>query len=102
MFGGPWRGASCSLWILSPHGPNAPVIHDEEAYIETEALRRLTIHHLTFGQIRTQIPTPSVYTASVGFVKLLTWTLSWRPWLSALRFFLVYFLFPLNLLFLLS
>ena len=65
VFGGPWRGASCSLWILSPHGPNAPVIQDEEAYLETEALRGLTVHHLSFGQIRTQIPTHSVYTVSL-------------------------------------
>ena len=90
MFGGPWLCASCSLWILSLHGPNAPVTQDEEACLETEALRGLTIYHLSFGQIRTQIPTPSVYTASVGFVKLLTWTLSWRPWLSVVRLFFLF------------
>lgn len=33
-FWGPWLGAGCSLWIPSLHGPNAPVIQDEEAYLE--------------------------------------------------------------------
>lgn len=33
-FWGPWIGAGCSLWILWLHGPNAPVIQDEEAYLE--------------------------------------------------------------------